>query len=84
VGKVMGKSVDRNRIKRRMKAALGNHLSLLTVPVDVVLHPKRNVIEWDFPYLDREVAAILSAIQRAAERQLALSHARGASEIKTQ
>ena len=85
VGKVMGKSVDRNCIKRRMRAAVGNHLSLLTAPVDVVLHPKRSVIDWDFPALNREVAAILSTIQRAAERQLASPRAdRGASESKAQ
>jgi ribonuclease P protein component len=39
VGKAMGKAVDRNRIKRRMRAAVRRQLPLLDSPVDVVLHP---------------------------------------------
>jgi len=43
VGKVMGKAVDRNRIKRRMREAVRRQLPLLQAPVDLVLHPKRSV-----------------------------------------
>ena len=45
VGKVMGKAVDRNRIKRRMREAVRRNLSSLSTPVDVVLHPRRSVID---------------------------------------
>ena len=51
VGKVMGKAVDRNRIKRRMRAAVEKNLHLLTAPVDVVLHPRRGVIDCEFSRL---------------------------------
>jgi ribonuclease P protein component len=68
VGKVMGKAVDRNRIKRRMREAVRRNLSALSLPVDVILHPRRSVIDLDFPSLDREIAHVFRAIQRAAEK----------------
>ena len=70
VGKVMGKAVDRNRIKRRMREAVRRQLSLLRTPVDVVLLPKRSVIDLDFIVLEREVAIVFRAIEKAAEKQL--------------
>ena len=69
VGKVMGKAVDRNRIKRRMREAVRKNLSSLRTPVDVILHPRRSVIDLDFAILDREVANIFRSIQSAAEKQ---------------
>lgn len=79
VGKVMGKAVDRNRIKRRMREAVRHNLSALTTPVDVVLHPKRSVIELEFGSLEREVAQVFRAIQSAVEKQQ-----RGASVSRSQ
>jgi ribonuclease P protein component len=69
VGKVMGKAVDRNRIKRRMREAVRKNIDVLTTPVDVVLHPRRSVIDLDLPVLEREVADVFRAIQKAAGRQ---------------
>jgi ribonuclease P protein component len=69
VGKVMGKAVDRNRIKRRMREAVRKNLSTLNAPVDIVLHPRRSVIDLEFTALDREVASVFRAIQKAAEKQ---------------
>jgi ribonuclease P protein component len=69
VGKVMGKAVDRNRIKRRMREAVRKNLSSLSTPVDVVLHPRRSVIDLEFATLEREVAQVFRSIQTAAERQ---------------
>ena len=69
VPKAIGKAVDRNRIKRRMRAAVRTQLSLLQLPVDVVLHPRRSVIDLDMPGLEREVASVFRAIQRASEKQ---------------
>jgi ribonuclease P protein component len=71
VGKVMGKAVDRNRIKRRMREAVRKNLATLDAPVDVILHPRRSVIDLEFAALDREVAQIFRAIQKAAQRQQA-------------
>jgi ribonuclease P protein component len=71
VPKALGKAVDRNRIKRRMRAAVRKHLFLLQAPVDVVLHPRRSVIDLDMAALEREVASVFRAVQRAAEKQAA-------------
>jgi ribonuclease P protein component len=69
VGKVMGKAVDRNRIKRRMREAVRKNLAVLSMPVDVILHPRRAVIDLDFSVLEREVATVFSAIQKSVEKQ---------------
>src|SRR5579871_823747 len=69
VGKVMGKAVDRNRIKRRMREAVRKNLPTLTTPVDVILHPRRSVIDLEFATLDREVAQVFRTIQKAAQNQ---------------
>lgn len=71
VGKVMGKAVDRNRIKRRMREAVRKNLPALSSPVDVILHPRRSVIDLDFAALDREVASVFRAIQRAIQKEQA-------------
>jgi ribonuclease P protein component len=68
VGKVMGKAVDRNRIKRRMREAVRKSLPSLRTPVDVVLHPRRSVIDLEFAALEREVGNVFRAIQNAAEK----------------
>ncbi len=69
VGKVMGKAVDRNRIKRRMREAVRKNLAALTTPVDVVLHPRRSVIDLDLETLEREVAQVFRSIQKSVEKQ---------------
>ena len=75
VGKVMGKAVDRNRIKRRMREAVRRSLPMLRGPVDVILHPRRSVIDLEFRTLEREVAGVFRAIQRAAEKSPAVKSA---------
>jgi len=70
VGKVLGKAVDRNRIKRRLREAVRHQLPLLASPVDVILHPRRNVLDLDFATIEREVATVFRAVQRATERPL--------------
>lgn len=64
VGKVLGGAVERNRIRRRMRAAVQRHLAGLAVPVDVVLHPCKSVLNMEFAQLEKEVKQILTAIQR--------------------
>ena len=71
VGKVMGKAVDRNRIKRRMRECIRRNAAILTAPVDVILHPRRVVIELEFDKLDREVAQVFRTIQSALDKETA-------------
>ncbi len=69
VGKVMGKAVERNRIKRRMRECIRRSAGLIHAPVDVILHPRRVVIELEFAKLEREVAQVFRSIQAALEKQ---------------
>jgi ribonuclease P protein component len=68
VPKALGKAVDRNRIKRRLREAVRHNLALLTAPLDLVLHPRRVVLEMEFPSLEREVGVIFRAVQAAFDR----------------
>ena len=68
VGKVLGGAVQRNRIRRRMRAAVGRRLNDLARPVDVVLHPRKLVLDMDFSLLDQEIKQLFAAIQRGRAR----------------
>ena len=70
VGKVMGKAVDRNRIKRRMRECIRRSAGLIHAPVDVILHPRRVVIELEFARLEREVAQVFRSIQAAIDKEM--------------
>jgi ribonuclease P protein component len=61
-GRVLGGAVERNRIRRRMREAVRLHLSELPPRVDVVLHPRRMVLEMEFARLEREVARVFASV----------------------
>jgi ribonuclease P protein component len=66
VGKILGGSVERNRIKRRMREAV--RLSGLAAdgPIDVVFNPRKSVVSVPFAELVSEVTrALRLAAQRA-------------------
>ena len=69
VGKVLGKAVERNRIKRRLRECTRRHAATITFPADVILHPRRTVLEMDAEKLDREVAQIFRLIQTMLTKQ---------------
>ncbi|MFZ0663541.1 MAG: ribonuclease P protein component [Acidobacteriaceae bacterium] len=67
-GRVLGKAVDRNRIKRRMREAARTNLALLPRFADVVLHPRKLVLDIEFSKLEREVAKVFSTVSAQAEK----------------
>ena len=70
VGKVLGGSVERNRIKRRMREAVRTSWPAVDAPVDVVFHPRKSVLKMPYGEVASEVARGLQlAIQRAREAQ---------------
>jgi ribonuclease P protein component len=70
VPKALGKAVARNRIKRRLREAVREALPLLSAPVDIVLHPKRSVLEAEFAVIEREVQTIFRSVQAAVEKRV--------------
>ena len=68
-GRVLGKAVERNRIKRRMREAVRLNLGALTRDVDVVFHPKRSVLTTDFLNLKGEVLKVFTSIERGLGRR---------------
>jgi ribonuclease P protein component len=62
VGRVLGGSVDRNRIKRRLREAVREWRAILKAPVDVVINPKKSVLRIDFPILIEEVSRAFEVI----------------------
>jgi len=66
VGRVLGGSVERNRIKRRMREAVRFSAQACEGPVDVVFNPRKSVLTLPFAELVDEVARGLRlAAQRA-------------------
>lgn len=69
VGKVLGKAVERNRIKRRLREVVRRHAATLGEwPVDVILHPRRTVLTQGVGELDREVGLIFRTVLKLLER----------------
>src|SRR5271166_6129267 len=66
VGKVLGGSVERNRIKRRMREAVRRSWSACEGPMDVVFNPRKSVLTLPFAELVDEVSRGLGlATQRS-------------------
>ena len=66
-GKVLGKAVERNRIKRRMREIVRRQVAIVNADVDIVLHPKRSVLTVEFAKLESEVVHIFTNIQSAID-----------------
>ena len=63
VGRVLGPAVVRNRIRRRVREAVRQHLLLVTAPVDVVINPKKSALTAPFTELAEEVKRAFEKIE---------------------
>ena len=66
VGRVLGKAVERVRIKRRIRNAVRLHLVTLQRPVDIVINPKRTVLKSEFTKLEEEIRRTFEVVNQRA------------------
>jgi ribonuclease P protein component len=67
VSRALGGSVERNRIRRRVREAVRMNLAALQRAVDVVINPKRSAAKAALPVLLAEVAKGFAVIERGAK-----------------
>jgi ribonuclease P protein component len=60
--RALGGAVVRNRIRRRMREAVRMHVRELPQRIDLVLHPRRQVLEMEFSRLAQEVSRVFAAV----------------------
>lgn len=74
VGRALGGSVERNRIRRRVREAVRAHMALFgdtPAPIDIVFNPKKSVLKAEFSVLSEEVARALQVIRQKIARNVA-------------
>ena len=69
VGRQLGGAVERNRIKRRLREAVRHRGSMLRVPLDIVINPKKSVLTLDFAVLIEEVGRAFEAIGKSPRKR---------------
>jgi|SRR5450631_2045080 ribonuclease P protein component len=68
VGRVLGGSVQRNRMKRRLREAVRLSGFPPQVSADVVINPKRSLLGADFADVRNEVARAFQVIEKTIEK----------------
>ncbi|HVO60564.1 MAG TPA: ribonuclease P protein component [Terriglobales bacterium] len=63
VSRALGGAVDRNRVKRRLREAVRLSCPELHGPLDIVINPKKSLLQADFEELKKEVARALAVIR---------------------
>jgi ribonuclease P protein component len=62
VGRVLGGAVERNRIKRRLRQAVRLQWGRLSSAVDMVVNPKKSVLQANFADLEQELGRAFEVI----------------------
>jgi ribonuclease P protein component len=68
VGKVWGRAVTRNRMKRRLREAVRLH-GPIPAAVDVVIHPKKSLLTTSFVDLRSEVTRAFEVIEKSVRQR---------------
>ena len=63
VGRVLGGAVARNRIKRRLREAVRRERQRLGAGVDVVVNPKKSVLQAEFAEITHDVSRAFEIIR---------------------
>ena len=63
VGKVLGGAVIRNRMKRRLREAVRLE-GFRSIAVDVVINPKKSLLDAEFPIVRKEVGRAFQVIEQ--------------------
>jgi len=82
VGRVLGGAVERNRIRRRVREAVRLHLGELSIPMDVVINPKKSAGTVEFALLEAEVVRAFQVIRRAATERRSEGAQRARAQTK--
>ena len=64
VSRALGNAVTRNRIKRRLRAAARREKGRLQGPLDVVVNPKKSVLQTGFILLRQQMERAFAQVQR--------------------
>jgi ribonuclease P protein component len=51
-----------------MRAVVRKHLAEVSRPLDIVLHPRKSVLDLDFARLDSEIQRLLAALEKGKGR----------------
>jgi len=66
ITRALGKAVERNRIRRRLREAARLNLVALGNGVDVVIHPKKSALAAGFASLEEELARAFEKIHASS------------------
>jgi ribonuclease P protein component len=64
VGRTLGGAVQRNRMKRRLREAVRVSLPAGNIAVDVVINPRKSVLDADFTSILNEVKRVFTKIEQ--------------------
>jgi ribonuclease P protein component len=64
VGRALGGAVERNRLKRRLREAVRLSRPLPKADVDIVINPKKSLLETDFAEVQKEVSRAFAVIEQ--------------------
>jgi len=69
VGRALGGAVERNRMKRRLRESVRLQWPGTTVPMDVVINPKKSVLKLEFAELRKEIGQAFEVIQKSLAKR---------------